>query len=56
VIIADPFDAFYDYDCPSDHRLTANNVLQLVEQVARGVIVETIGPYRIKSTGLILKL
>ena len=44
VIIADPFDAFYDYDCPSDHRLTANSVLQLVEQVARGVSVETIGP------------
>jgi ubiquinone/menaquinone biosynthesis C-methylase UbiE len=36
VIIADPFDAFYDYDCPSDHRLTTNGVLQLVEQVARG--------------------
>jgi ubiquinone/menaquinone biosynthesis C-methylase UbiE len=44
VIIADPFDAFYDYDCPSDHRLTTNGVLQLVEQVARGVIVELIGP------------
>jgi hypothetical protein len=56
VIIADPFDAFYDYDCSSDHRLTTNGVLQLVEQVARGVIVELIGPVRIKSTGLILKL
>jgi SAM-dependent methyltransferase len=44
VIIADPFDAFYDYDCPSDHRLTTNGVLQLVEQVARGVLVELIGP------------
>ena len=44
VIIADPFDAFYDYDCPSNHRLTANNLLQLLEQVGRGVIVEMIGP------------
>jgi hypothetical protein len=37
-------DAVDGYDCPSNHRLIANNLLQLLEQVARGVIVEMIGP------------
>jgi ubiquinone/menaquinone biosynthesis C-methylase UbiE len=56
VIIADSFDAFYDYECPSNHRLTTNSVLQLLEQVSRGSLLKGSGPYRMKSTGLILKL
>jgi hypothetical protein len=44
VIIADPFESFYDYDCPSDHRITLSSLLELLERVAAGIKVEVTGP------------
>jgi ubiquinone/menaquinone biosynthesis C-methylase UbiE len=44
LIIADPFDAFYDYDYPSDHRLTPISVIQLLKRVVPGATLEMIGP------------
>jgi hypothetical protein len=44
LIIADPFDAFYDYDYPSDHRLTPSVVIQMLKQIIPEGTVEMIGP------------
>jgi SAM-dependent methyltransferase len=44
LIIADPFDAFYDYDYPSDHRLTPISVIQLLKRIVPGTTLEMIGP------------
>jgi hypothetical protein len=49
LIIADPFDAFYDYDYPSDHRLTPSVVIQMLKQVVPEGTVEMIGPVPYKE-------
>jgi SAM-dependent methyltransferase len=49
LIIADPFDAFYDYDYPSDHRLTPSVVIQMLKRVVPEGTVEMIGPVSYKE-------
>ncbi|MGH8626478.1 MAG: methyltransferase domain-containing protein [Gammaproteobacteria bacterium] len=49
LIIADPFDAFYDYDYPSDHRLTPSVVIQMLKRVVPEGTVEMIGPVPYKE-------
>lgn len=44
VIIADPFDAFYDYDYPWDHRLTPTAVIKALKRVVPEATVEMTGP------------
>ncbi len=44
VIIADPFDAFYDYDYPWDHRLTPTAVIKALKRVVPEATVEMAGP------------
>ncbi|MGR9105951.1 MAG: class I SAM-dependent methyltransferase [Gammaproteobacteria bacterium] len=44
LMIVDPFDAFYDYLYPWDHRLTESAVVELIKRVIPGANLEITGP------------